>query len=64
MVLSVDDWIETTAGDIGLVIDVSKVTHTGGEVAVYFPDVIEMHEVPTGCIQGKFLRILARDASL
>lgn len=63
MVLGVDDWIETQAGDIGLVTDVSKVKRSGGEVAVYFPDAAEVREIPTGCVRRKFLRVLVWKAS-
>lgn len=63
MVLNVDDWIETKTGDIALVVDVSKVRHAGGEVAVYRPDLTDLIKVPVECVRTKFLRVLARGAS-
>lgn len=64
MVLSVDDWIETKDGDIGLVVNTDKVKRAGGEVAVYFPATVDLVDVPVGCVRGKFLRVLARRASV
>lgn len=64
MVFEVDDWIETRAGDIGLVVDTSRVKRSGGEVAVYLPYLVEVIDVPTGEVAAKFLNVLAPRASL
>lgn len=63
MVLSVDDWIETKNGDIGLVVSVDNAGRASGEVAVYLPEETQVVDVPVGCIRAKFLKGLARVAS-
>ena len=63
MVLSVDDWIETVDGDIGLVVNVDNVGRASGEVAVYLPDETEVVDVPVERVRSKFLRVLAWRAS-
>lgn len=64
MVLSVDDWIETKDGDIGLIVDVTRAGRASGAVAVYRPDEVDIVDVPVECVQSKFLRVLASRASL
>ena len=64
MVFGVGDWIETKDGDIGLVVNVDNVRHTGGEVAVYFPAEVECLDVPVEDVFTKFLNKLAPRASL
>lgn len=64
MVLSVDDWIETDDGNIGLVVDVSEAGRASGAVAVYFPTEVECFAVPVECVRSKFLHVLAPHTSL
>lgn len=63
MVINVDDWIETESGDIGLVVDTSRMGRATGEVAVYFPTEVECHDVPVNCVHGTFPKVLACRAS-
>lgn len=64
MVLSVDDWIETNEGDIGLIVDVTCARRASGAVAVYRPDTVDLVDVPVECVRSKFVRVLASRASL
>lgn len=60
MVLSVDDWVETKNGNIGLVVDTSQVRRAGGEVTLYSPEDHKPHVVNVEDIKGSFPTILRR----
>lgn len=60
MVLNVDDWVETTNGDICLVVNTSKVRRAGGRVALYSPGDDEPHEVDVDHIKGCFPAVRKR----
>jgi hypothetical protein len=59
-VLSVDDWIEIDDGDIGLVVDVSKVRRAGGEVAIYVPGHECPRKIEVSRVRGTFPAVLRR----
>lgn len=54
MVLSVDDWVETKDGLVGMVINVDNVGRASGEVVLKVLGEPEPVTVPTDCIKGRF----------
>lgn len=61
MVLNVDDWVETEAGEIGLVVDAAQWLSTvDGQrrVTLYTPEDQRPHVVKVDDIVGKFPTIL------
>ncbi len=57
MVLNVDDWVETTSGDIGLVVS----RKSRRVVTLYTPEDNELHEdVDMDQIRGYFPRVRQR----
>lgn len=58
MVLSVDDWVETNDGEIGLVVSTEDLKRTGGQVTLYTPEDHSPHVVKMDDIKGAFPTLL------